>query len=128
MVKEFGLTSARWQVLGSIVHADTAVTVSHIARNLGVSRQAVQRVTNDLVREEFMIYGANPHHKRAKLVLLTGKGKRVYKKVDKKYNRWANATSKAFELTELQSVRQSLQALDGFCDIYLKEAVREGEQ
>ncbi|GHB99248.1 hypothetical protein GCM10010397_84400 [Streptomyces spinoverrucosus] len=41
-----GLTQARWQVLSVV--SETALTVPQAARRLGVSRQNVQRVANDL--------------------------------------------------------------------------------
>lgn len=43
---EHGATAVQWQVLS--VLAEEAVTVPRIARRLGLTRQAVQRVVNDL--------------------------------------------------------------------------------
>jgi hypothetical protein len=58
-------------VMGSIVLSESDVTVPQIARNLGLSRQAVQRVANDLNTADLIIFDDNPHHKRAKLIRLT---------------------------------------------------------
>src|SRR5262245_20781481 len=78
LVARLGLTSARWQILGSIVAADRPQPVALLARDLGANRQNVQRIINDLHNEGLVAFVANPHHRRAQLVLLTDKGKRTF--------------------------------------------------
>ena len=68
LVASLGLTSARWQVLGAIAFAGAPQPVANIARNMGLTRQAVQRVVNELETEGFLMFAPNPHHQRAKLV------------------------------------------------------------
>ena len=48
LVAELGLTSARWQVLGSIVAAERPQPVAWLARDMGANRQNIQRIVNDL--------------------------------------------------------------------------------
>ena len=128
IVKEFRLTSARWQILGSISIANTDVTVPGIARNLGLSRQAVQRVANDLERDGFVVFGDNPDHKRAKLVLLTDMGRRVHMKAERKYLTWANANHEKFKISGVLTAMEVMQALSGCCTTYLQEAEKETEK
>src|ERR1700751_4834203 len=78
LVAGLGLTSARWQILGAIVTVDRPQPVAWLARNLGANRQNVQRIVNDLHREGLVAFGANPHHRRAQLVVLTDKGKQTF--------------------------------------------------
>lgn len=78
LVGDLGLTSARWQVMGAIALANTPLPIAQIARNMGLTRQAVQRVANELEGEGFIRFAPNPDHQRAKLVLLTRKGEAVY--------------------------------------------------
>jgi len=73
LVAKLGLTSARWQILGAIVAAERPQPVAWIARDLGAYRQNVQRIINDLRREGLVAFEANPHHRRAQLVVLTDK-------------------------------------------------------
>ncbi|MEU1011012.1 MarR family winged helix-turn-helix transcriptional regulator [Streptomyces sp. NPDC005890] len=68
-----GLTQARWQVL-SVVSEDP-LTVPQAARRLGVSRQNVQRVANDLVAFGLAAYASNPDHRGSPLLTLTPRGK-----------------------------------------------------
>ena len=50
LVRDLGLTSARWQVLGAAAMSPVPLPVAHLARNMGLSRQAVQRVADELRR------------------------------------------------------------------------------
>ncbi|RVB25808.1 MarR family transcriptional regulator, partial [Mesorhizobium sp. M7A.F.Ca.CA.004.05.1.1] len=78
LVADLGLTSARWQVLGAVVTAERPQPVAWLARDLGASRQNVQRIVNDLHREGLVAFEANPHHQRAQLVVLTDKGRQTF--------------------------------------------------
>jgi DNA-binding MarR family transcriptional regulator len=78
LVQPFGLTSARWQVMGAITYADRPQTVAWLARDLGANRQNVQRIVNELAAEGLVRFEANPHHKRAQLVVLTKEGQEAY--------------------------------------------------
>ncbi len=90
LVADLDLTSARWQVLGTIAMSPTALPVAHIARNMGLSRQAVQRVANELGEKKLLRFAPNPHHQRAKLVVLTTKGRAVADAAMDRQRPWAN--------------------------------------
>src|SRR3712207_432709 len=70
-----GQTSSRWQVLGAL--AGTAAPVAAFARQMGLSRQSVQRTADLLVQEGLVEYAPNPARRRAKLVRLTARGREV---------------------------------------------------
>src|ERR1700722_13152844 len=74
LVGAIGLTSAWWQVLGALSLSPAPLPVAHIARNMGLTRQSVQRIVDLLVDKELVRFEANPHHQRAKLVVLTDRG------------------------------------------------------
>lgn len=78
LVAPLGLTSARWQVLGAVAQAPEGLPTADIARNMGLARQSVQRVVDDLAREGLLAFAPNPRHKRAKLVRLTDEGARRF--------------------------------------------------
>ncbi|MBP2549750.1 DNA-binding MarR family transcriptional regulator [Neorhizobium galegae] len=82
LVKPLGLTTAWWQVLGALGYSSVPLPVAHIARNMGLTRQAVQRVTDLLVTQGFVRLEPNPHHRRAKLVVLTSAGHAVLKQAE----------------------------------------------
>ncbi len=49
---------------------------------MGLTRQAVQRVTDLLVTQGFVRLEPNPHHRRSKLVVLTAAGHAVLKQAE----------------------------------------------
>ncbi|MEA3536681.1 helix-turn-helix domain-containing protein [Rhizobium sp. CC-YZS058] len=75
LVRPAGLTTAWWQVLGALGYAPTPLTVSDIARAMGLTRQGVQRVVDLLAAHGHVAFTPNPHHQRAKLVAITEAGR-----------------------------------------------------
>lgn len=73
MARRLGLTAAQWHVLSVV--SDAEMTVSAMARRLGLSRQAVQRVVNDLLESRHLSTRPNLHDRRAPLVTLTDSGR-----------------------------------------------------
>ena len=61
LVADIGLTSAWWQVLGALDLSPVPLPVAHIARNMGLSRQAVQRVADLLAEKGLVRFAVNPH-------------------------------------------------------------------
>lgn len=74
LVAHLGLTSAWWQVLAALRYAPGPLAVASIARNMGLTRQAVQRIVDLLADQGLVDFRDNPHHRRAKLVVLTPAG------------------------------------------------------
>ena len=101
LVAPFGLTSARWQVLGAIAFADKPQPVAWLARDLGANRQNVQRIVNDL----------HPHHRRAQLVVLTDKGQRTYAAAVGIYYPKADALAEGLSELDIKTAHSVLLAL-----------------
>lgn len=97
-----GLTSARWQILGAIETEGRPLTVAQIGRRMGLSRQAVQRIVNDLEGLGFVSMEDNPDHKRAKLVALTSSCIETMSKLDDIQARWAEKLAEGFSETALK--------------------------
>ena len=111
LVAPLGLTSARWQVLGAIVYADRPQPVAWLARDLGANRQNIQRIVNDLHEEGLIAFEPNPHHKRAQLVVLTGKGQQIYDAVIGLYDPAVNALADGQSVEDIETARRVLLAL-----------------
>ncbi|HXQ53848.1 MAG TPA: helix-turn-helix domain-containing protein [Stellaceae bacterium] len=103
LTRDIGLTSARWQVLGTLRKPQAPLTVATIARNMGMQRQSVQRTVNLLVAEGLASLVENPRHRRAKLVALTAKGHASVHKVGLLQVEWANDIAKGMDAGELQA-------------------------
>lgn len=89
LVADLGLTSARWQVLGAIAASPVPLPVASIARNMGLARQGVQRLADLLAEEGFVRFEPNPHHARAKLLVLTDKGHQAFAGAMARQRPWA---------------------------------------
>ena len=74
LVEHLGLTSAWWEVLAALRYSPTPLTVASIARAMGLTRQAVQRIVDLLAEKGLVVFQLNPQHLRAKLVVLTEAG------------------------------------------------------
>src|SRR5215469_18732385 len=66
LVGDIGLSSARWQVLGAVALSPVPLPVAHLARNMGLARQSVQRLVDEMMNDGLVCYAPNPHHRRAK--------------------------------------------------------------
>lgn len=111
LVAGIGLTSARWQVLGAIALSDRPQTVAWLARSMGLNRQGVQRIVNELEEDGLLKFAVNPHHRRAHLVLLTRAGRAAYRKADRLQRPWVNALAEGISSQEIESARRVLVAL-----------------
>ena len=101
ITSEFGLSSARWKVLGALSLAQEPLTVSQIARNMGLTRQAVQRLADEMQKGGLLGFMDNPNHKRAKLVTVSAKGEQVYAQLDQIQRPWAQQHADAFSAEDL---------------------------
>ncbi|ACP26769.1 putative transcriptional regulator, MarR family [Sinorhizobium fredii NGR234] len=111
LVAPLGLTSARWQILGAIVAAGRPQPVAWLARDLGANRQNVQRIVNDLAKEEFVTFEPNPHHRRAQLVVLTEKGRQTYDDAIRLYDPRVNALAEGISVGEIETAHRVMTLL-----------------
>ena len=111
LVAELGLTSARWQLLGTIVYAERAQPVSWIARDMGANRQNVQRIVNDLVKDGLLEFQPNPHHRRAQLVVLTEAGREAFDLAMNLQTPWINELAEGLDIDAIQTTHQVLNHL-----------------
>lgn len=70
-----GLSAVRRQVLGSLLEAGRSVP--RIATALGVTRQSVQRVADELVAGGLASFQPNPRHLRSPLLVPTPRGREL---------------------------------------------------
>jgi DNA-binding MarR family transcriptional regulator len=106
IVARLGLTSARWQVLGTIAYAERPQPVAWLARDMGGNRQNVQRIVNDLRKTGLVTLEVNPHHRRASLVVLTDKGRRTFDEAMRVQAPWANLLSEDLAIKDIDTTRR----------------------
>jgi len=111
LVARLRLTSARWQILGAIVAAERPQPVAWLARDMGANRQNVQRIINDLHAQGLVAFEANPHRRRAQLVVLTDKGKQTFDAAMRLQAPWINSLSEGIAVKDIQTVQRVIMAL-----------------
>jgi DNA-binding MarR family transcriptional regulator len=125
LVSPLGLTSARWQILGAIVLADRPQPVAWLARDLGASRQNVQRIVNDLLGDRLVSLEPNPHHKRAQLVVLTPKGQQTYEAALGLYNPRLETLSEGMPAEDIEAAQRVLSTLRAKLEMFADEDARQ---
>lgn len=111
MTEKLGLTHARWKVIGAIALSNNGLTVPGIARVLGQSRQAVQRITDVMVEDKLLEYHDNPKHKRSVLVLLSEQGKEIYNTLREVQDPWAIEATEEIPVEELETALRLIRRL-----------------
>ncbi|MEX1197919.1 MAG: helix-turn-helix domain-containing protein [Pseudohongiellaceae bacterium] len=111
MAGSLGLTSARWKVIGVIALSPGGVTVPAIARTLGQSRQAVQRITDVMKEDDLLTYADNPRHKRSPLVILTEQGQQTYNALRAVQDPWAIEHTEDVPVEELEAALRLIHRL-----------------
>jgi DNA-binding MarR family transcriptional regulator len=111
LVGDIGLTSARWQVLGAIALSPVPLPVARIARNMGLTRQSVQRLVDEMKADGLVKHAENQHHRRAKLVLLTGEGEVAFRTAMARQERWAGDLAGGLSPDSIAAASATLRAL-----------------
>ena len=111
LARRHGRTAAQWHVLSVLIEDE--MTVPAAAKRLGLSRQAVQRVANDLHQSGHLSARPNPHDRRAPLVTLTGAGRTTLRQLldGSDAARDALLHRSGVGLEDLQQARSTLQQL-----------------
>jgi DNA-binding MarR family transcriptional regulator len=107
MAAPAGQTSARWQVMGVIDHEP--LTVSQIARTMGLRRQSVQRTADLLAADGIAEFRDNPADRRAKLLALTPSGSRALRVIERAQFEWAREHGEAIGRKRLESAAEALE-------------------
>lgn len=111
LVAPLGLTSARWQVLGALSQQPRPTTVAGLARALGLTRQAVRRVVDEMRRAGLVELRENPEHKRAGLVVPTPEGRAAHAEADALRVPWTEGLAMGLDEGEVVKAGEVLRAL-----------------
>ncbi|MFW2386710.1 MAG: MarR family winged helix-turn-helix transcriptional regulator [Polyangiales bacterium] len=124
ITKPHGLTSARWQVMGAIDMAGRPLTVAQIARRMGLARQGVQRIVNDLVQLGMVVLQDNIDHQRAKLASLSRKGHKAIAQIDEAQVAWVNRLSDGLSEREIKRALRLMKTVAERCPQSLEESCK----
>lgn len=115
LTADLGLTSARWQVMGTLENG--GLPVPHIAREMGLTRQGVQKTVKILEHDGLIELQENPHHKTAKLVVLSPEGRKRLDLLNDIQVDWATEIAASHRLEDLKTavrvIRKVVISLEG---------------
>jgi DNA-binding MarR family transcriptional regulator len=103
---QVGQTQARWQLMSVV--SEGRWTVPDAARDLGVTRQGVQRIADELVADGLAQYVPNPRHRRSPLVQLTARGRDTLAKITAVARRTNQGMTRMFTAGQLDQTREFL--------------------
>lgn len=106
LVKPFGQTPSRWQVMGAA--SEEPRTVAQIARRMGLTRQGVQRVAHALVRERLAEFAVNPEHRRSPILRLTSRGEALLARMNAAQAVWSNRLADGLRLPDLDATVRTM--------------------
>jgi len=109
LARPAGLTAAWWQVLGAVLPAP--LPVAGVAREMGITRQSVQRIADLLVDRGLAEYRDNPAHRRAKLLAPTEAGRAAVHRIDPQHAAAARALVRQVGRERLAEVVAALREL-----------------
>jgi DNA-binding MarR family transcriptional regulator len=111
LMRGTGITNARWQMLTELFALEKRVTVSELARHMGLTRQAVQRLADDTARDGLVEFTENPSDARAMHLLLTESGRAMYHDALEREWKWANGIAEGFGVEEIKHAVALLEAI-----------------
>jgi DNA-binding MarR family transcriptional regulator len=114
LARPAGLTAAWWQVLGAVLREP--LPVAGIAREMGITRQSVQRIADLLVERGLAEYQPNPAHRRAKLLQPTAEGRRAVERITPGHAAFAERLAKEVGADELERTVEALRRLSRVLD------------
>lgn len=121
-VADLGLSNARLVALAKASRLAAPEPVARLARLMGMSRQNLQRLVNELVIDRLVRLEENPHHRRAPLVVVTSRGRRVLAEAQRRQVPFTNVLARGLSTEEIATaarVTHTLKArLDRAADLF----------
>ena len=106
-----GLSNARWQMLSELHSFAERVTVSQLARHMGLTRQAVQRLADEMADEGIVEFVPNPNDQRAMHVAMTEIGETTYRDSLEREWQWTNTIAEGLDPTEIAKAEALLEVI-----------------
>lgn len=109
LARPAGLTAALWQVLAAVLRSP--LSVADISREIGTTRQSVQRIADILVEEGLAGYLPNPAHRRAKLLNPTDEGRAAMRRLGPAHAAFAQRLADEMTMDGMRDVSDALTRL-----------------
>jgi DNA-binding MarR family transcriptional regulator len=111
LMRGTGMTNARWQTISELFALEKRVTVSELSRHMGLTRQSVQRLADDMARDGLVEFVENLGDARAMHLLLTEVGKVAYHDALEREWQWTNVVAEDFDAKQIADAVVLLEAI-----------------
>lgn len=108
--EQAGLSTSQHKIMRALDHIGPA-TVPDVAAVLGVSRQFVQTVCNNLLSHKYIEFSANPRHKRSKLAALTEHGRSAFRQARRNENKIIEQALPGIDPVKATKARKLLESI-----------------
>lgn len=109
-LQDLGISAADRAVM-EFLYPGERLSVPEIASRYSVSRQHVQVTINGLAQKNLVMAEANPRHKRSSLILLTPRGKALFRKIRERDKKVIDELFCGIPAGDKRSTLRTLQAL-----------------
>jgi DNA-binding MarR family transcriptional regulator len=114
----FGLTGAQFNILNLLAHHEGRMDQAALVDLLLVGKSSISIVLNRMVREELVKRGEHPKDRRQVVLILTARGRALWRKISPRYEAGVEDIFGALPLTRR---RRFLDDLKVFYDAFLAD-------
>ncbi len=107
----FQLNPTEWSILGITFENSNGIRLTEIAALLNVETALITILVNELEQKKLVERHPHPKDKRAKLLLITHKGKHLIPRVEEKVKEELDILLKGITTSELNTYRMVLQTI-----------------
>jgi DNA-binding MarR family transcriptional regulator len=116
MTEPYGLTAARWLVLGAL--ADESISVAEVARRRGLTRQSVRESAARLERDGLVTRVPDPDDARAPRLALTPRARTALEQLQPVRVEWAGRVARSVGARELETTLATLRTIGGILRVH----------
>lgn len=107
----YGLNHGQWVLLGVVADAEKGIRLNATAKLLGVKAPLVTAMANTLIAEGYLERLEHQHDRRAKLLLVSGKGNQLLQKVQQDLRSVLNKLLDGLSSEELETYHKVLMTI-----------------
>lgn len=124
LFNDLGVTHSRARIIIGLSKQNKPTSISELARSIGLTRQAVQRLANQLIDEGILCIDADSQSNKSKLLQLTESGTTLYLEIRRRRNLLIEQALDEKSLSKLVSARDSLHILEDTLENLRNDEVR----
>ena len=125
LFNDLGVTHSRARIIIGLSKQNKPTSISELARSIGLTRQAVQRLANQMIEEDILCIDQDSQSNKSKLLQLTDVGLTLYAEIRRRRNLLIEHALDEKSLAKLISAHDSLHILEDTLKNLRDESVRE---